>query len=186
MPPEYESRMLTQGRGKGKKGNQIFRPSDVPIPESRSFVSLRVLCGQRFGFPMTRDVGDHPIFCSPLPASFSQRPTPHRRFVDNKSQSAIRPSGDRAVEVLFLRFSAFQSGAISAFFSGFNCPVGRGSQLTLTPPPAPLCTPNFTQGHPIHPRIGRGSQTGSKCQPWLNADCRVLTANFQRSSTIYP
>jgi len=27
-----------------------------------------------------------------------------------------------------------------------------------TPPPAPRFPPNFTQGYPIHPRIGRGSQ----------------------------
>ena len=25
------------------------------------------------------------------------------------------------------------------------------------PPPAPLCSPNSTQGHPSHPRTGRGS-----------------------------
>src|SRR5579864_670635 len=35
--------------------------------------------------------------------TLSQTPTPHGRFVENKGLSAIRPSGDRAVEVLFLR-----------------------------------------------------------------------------------
>jgi hypothetical protein len=37
--------------------------------------------------------------------SLSQTPTPHSTFVENKHQSAIRPSGDRAVEALFSRFS---------------------------------------------------------------------------------
>jgi len=56
-------------------------------------------------------------------------PTPHRTFVENKDQSAIRPSGDRTVESLLSRFSAVQSGAIFSLFSRFNCPVGRGLQL---------------------------------------------------------
>jgi hypothetical protein len=33
----------------------------------------------------------------------------------------------------------------------------RPWQFSL-PLPLPLCTPNFTQGHPIHPSIGRGLQ----------------------------
>jgi hypothetical protein len=41
------------------------------------------------------------LSCGPLPASFSQTPTRHRGFVSNKGPSAIRPSGDRAVEALF-------------------------------------------------------------------------------------
>jgi hypothetical protein len=60
-----------------------------------------------FAFPitaMTRDVGDDGDFCSPLPMYVCQIPTPHRRFVENKRQSAIRPSGHRAVEALFLSF----------------------------------------------------------------------------------
>jgi len=77
---------------------------------------------------MTRDVGDYGDAHSPLPASLSRHPTPHSAFVENKSQTPIRPSGDRAVEALFSRFSGLQSGAISALFSRFWCPVGRGSQ----------------------------------------------------------
>src|SRR6478609_10782206 len=71
---------------------------------------------------------DHPIFCSPLPASLNQRPTPHSTFVENKSQSAIRLDSHRTVEALFLCFSAVKSGPISALFFRFCCPVGRGSQ----------------------------------------------------------
>jgi hypothetical protein len=87
-----------------------------------------------FAFPITamtaitRDYGDAQ---SPLPASFSHRPTPHRRFVENKGPTSIRPSGDRAVEAAFLRFSALEPPSISALFSCFNCPVGRGSQKCL-------------------------------------------------------
>jgi hypothetical protein len=120
----------------------INRSADVPITRSPLPVSSQIGVEFRdpasigvelsgFAFPISRDVGD-PVrsrrFCSPLPASLSRRPTPHRRFVENKGQNAIRPSGDRAVETLFLRFSAIESGPISAFFSRFYCSVGRGSQ----------------------------------------------------------
>jgi hypothetical protein len=33
----------------------------------------------------------------------------------------------------------------------------RQSWAIFAPTPCPLCTPNSTQGHPRHPRIGRGS-----------------------------
>jgi hypothetical protein len=82
--------------------------------------------------------------CGPLPASFSQRPTPHMTFVENKSQTSIRPSGHRAVEALFSRSSGLQSLSISALFSRSMCSVGRGSQLSkaarrkLGPPTNPV------------------------------------------------
>jgi hypothetical protein len=82
------------------------------------------------GFPITRCT-DHritPISCDPLPVSFSHRPTPHKRFVENKSQSAIRLDSRLSGRSLFSRFSGLQSGSISALFSRFCCPVGRGSQ----------------------------------------------------------
>jgi hypothetical protein len=75
---------------------------------------------------MTRAYGDS---CSPLPMSLSQDPTPHKRFVENKSRSAIRQASHKTVEARFSRFSGLQSGSISALFFRFNCPVGRGSQL---------------------------------------------------------
>src|SRR5579864_1389442 len=46
-------------------------------------------------------------------------PPPHKRFVENKSRTPIRPSGDRTVEALISRFSGLQSGSISALFSRF-------------------------------------------------------------------
>jgi len=85
---------------------------------------------------MTRDVGDSGDSCSPLPMSLSQTPTPHRTFVENKHQSAIRPSGHRAVEALFSRFSGLQSRSISAVFPRSSCPVGRGSWARLLGFPA--------------------------------------------------
>jgi hypothetical protein len=81
-----------------------------------------------FGFPIPRDVGDLGDSYSLLPASLSQTPTPHNTFVEYKSQTPIRPNGDRPVEAPSLCFLAFQSGPISALFSRFRCPVGRGSQ----------------------------------------------------------
>jgi len=78
---------------------------------------------------MSGDYGDVGDFHGPLPASLSQRPTPHSTFVENKSQSAIRLDSHRTVEALFLSFSAVKSGPISAFFFRFYCSVGRGSQV---------------------------------------------------------
>jgi len=68
------------------------------------------------------------LFHGPLPASLSHRPTPHKRFVENKSRTPIRPNGRPNGRSLFSRFSGLQSGSISALFSRFYCPVGRGSQ----------------------------------------------------------
>jgi hypothetical protein len=51
--------------------------------------------------------------------SLSHRPHPPRRFVENKGSTSIRPSGDRAVESPFLRFSAVESGPISGLFFRF-------------------------------------------------------------------
>jgi hypothetical protein len=86
---------------------------------------------QVFDFPITaitRDDGDSGDPCGPLPASLSQAPTPHKRFVENKSQTPIRPNCHRAVESPFFRFSGIQAGSISALFARSYCPVGRGSQ----------------------------------------------------------
>jgi len=45
-----------------------------------------------FAFPITRDVGDHgdsgdrrALRASPLPCPSARDPTPHKRFVENKS-----------------------------------------------------------------------------------------------------
>jgi len=47
-------------------------------------------------------------------------------------KTKVKPQFDRAVdrtvEALFFRFSGLQSGSISALFSRFYCPVGRGSR----------------------------------------------------------
>ena len=40
----------------------------------------------------------------------------------------------------------------------FNYSVTKLPIYQISLYPAPLCPPNSTQGHPIHPRIGRGSQ----------------------------
>jgi hypothetical protein len=55
---------------------------------------------------MTCDSGDFVTHCR---CTLSQEPTPHKAFVENKDQSAIQPSGDRAVEVPFRCFSASES-----------------------------------------------------------------------------
>ena len=59
-------------------------------PDFRSVSSVVRFCLSRSpDVPITGS----PDLCSPLPASFSQRPHPPRRFVENKSQTPIRPSG---------------------------------------------------------------------------------------------
>jgi hypothetical protein len=59
-----------------------------------------------FNFGNSGDFGN--LSYDPLPASFSQDPTPHSAFVANKRRSAIRPNGDRTVEALFSRISHAQ------------------------------------------------------------------------------
>jgi len=81
--------------------------SSQGIPDWRRFVPsttrflcvLCVLCGKWF-------CPRYVPLCSPLLASFSHRPHPPGCFVESKGQTTIRPSGDRAVESLFLCFSA--------------------------------------------------------------------------------
>jgi hypothetical protein len=75
-----------------------------------------------FGFPIPRDVGDlgdSGDSYSPLPASLSQTPTPHNTFVEYKSQTPIRPNGDRPVEAPSLCFLAFQSCPIFSLVFSF-------------------------------------------------------------------
>ena len=54
---------------------------------------------------ISRDHGDS---CGPLPAFFSQTPTGHRRFVENKHQTPIRQDSHKTVEALFSRVSHAQ------------------------------------------------------------------------------
>ena len=75
-----------------------------------------LISGQIWGLPSVFNSGDFwqlwqfwQSLCGPLPATLSQTPTPHMRFVENKRQSAIRPSGDRAVEALFPSFLPVES-----------------------------------------------------------------------------
>ena len=60
------------------------------------------------------DLSRRSPLCSPLPASLSQRPTPHRRFVENKSRTPIRKDCRPDGRSLFSRFSGLQSCSISA------------------------------------------------------------------------
>ena len=96
---------------------------------------------------------------SPLLASFSQKPTPHRRFVANKGSTLIRPSGQPSGRSHFSRFSGLQSRSISALFSRPRCPVGRGSQCFHQVPSTKNQVPAF----------------------WPTANCQLLTAIFSKS-----
>jgi hypothetical protein len=88
-----------------------------------------------FQFPILAISAILAIFCIPLPASFSQNPTRHRRFVANKHQTSIRPSGDRTVEAHISLFSALFLQRITMLFFYFSTMSGRGSQLFSTPHP---------------------------------------------------
>jgi hypothetical protein len=114
-----------------RAAQQIVASHNVVACGSFSDYPLRIsLCLRAsvvgFSFPITRDHGDS---CSPLPVSLSHDPTPHRRFVENKSSTPIRQSFRPSGRSLFSCFSAVQFGAISALFFRFCCSVGRGSQL---------------------------------------------------------
>jgi hypothetical protein len=56
------------------------------------------------------------LCCVPLPAFFSQTPTGHSRFVDNKHQTPIRPPDDRSVDALFLSLFGLESCCFSLAF----------------------------------------------------------------------
>jgi hypothetical protein len=102
---------------------------------------------------------DSTDFCSPLLASFSQKPTPHRRFVANKGSTLIRPSGRPNGQSHFSRFSAAQSLLISPPFSRSKCSVGRGSQCFHQVPNTKNQVPAI----------------------WPTANCQLLTALFSKS-----
>ncbi len=87
---------------------------------------------------------DFPITGSPDFAALCLRPSarpppPIDTFIENKGQTSLRPNGDRPVESLFSRFSAVESGPISAFFSVFTVRSAEGRkpmQLTWSLVPA--------------------------------------------------
>ncbi len=54
-------------------------------------------------FPIPRDVGDSH---GPLPASLSQRPTPHSTLIENKGATSIRKDCQKVVDALSLFFPA--------------------------------------------------------------------------------
>jgi hypothetical protein len=113
------------------RGFERHHPKSSQIGEDFSNLAL---IGVRLRVSALGNSGDFGNrFCGPLPAFFSQPTTGHRRFVDNKHQTAIRPNGDRTVEPLLLCFPGLQSVSISALFSR-SCPsVGRGSQTFALP-----------------------------------------------------
>src|SRR3954464_7598298 len=100
---------------------------------SFSSITLLVFHGMRSvllapAITLQCQVSSRSILSGICPVCTSQDPTPHRTFVENKDQSAVRPSGDRTVESLLSHFSTVQTGPIFSLFSRFNCPVGRGLQ----------------------------------------------------------
>jgi hypothetical protein len=84
----------------------------------------KVLVFRSPDLPMSRS----PDSCSPLPASFSQTPPPHRGFVANKDQTPIRPRGHRAVEDPFSCSFGVESRSIRFAIWQLLLPVGRRSQ----------------------------------------------------------
>jgi hypothetical protein len=67
--------------------------------------------------------------------------------------------------------SVFLPIFLSLCFSGH--PITRLPDLPTTPPPAPRLPPNFTQGHPIHPRISRGLHSAVAAKPSIRGPRRA-------------
>jgi hypothetical protein len=88
-------------------------------------------------------LSDHPITrsrrspdsCAPLPASVSQSPTRHIRFVANTTQTGFRPGDDRAVKALFPLFSALTFAICHPQILITLRMSGRGSQKNDCTPP---------------------------------------------------
>jgi hypothetical protein len=87
-----------------------------------------------------------------LPASLSQTPTPHRRFVENKSQTPIRPRGRPSGRSPFSRFSDPESRCFCHAIAGANllttnCHMIRREYLANRPNHSATiseCKTNFT------------------------------------------
>ena len=140
----------TSERERARNPGSLWRRDSAGVP---TLAVLRVFAVKLL-VSRSRRSPDHRIsrsFCGPLPASFSQAPTPHKRFVENKSQSAIRPSGDRAVEFFFVCFSAFQSTVISGLFPVSSVRSAEGRYFPAPPPLPP-------QVHPISPKVTQSTQ----------------------------
>jgi hypothetical protein len=105
----------------------------------------------------------------PLPCPSTRIPKGLYRPIPRSSQSDV---GDcvrcrRSLPPLLGHPKSSQTGPVHARCSrGWaeigvdfidQAPIGVDSRHP--PPLPPLCSPISTQGHPIHPRIGRGSQT---------------------------
>ena len=108
---------------------------------SRRFQKLRgaiiaapqpVILKERPLSPRMKDPNRRNPLCSPLPVYFSQPPPGGITFVENKRPTPIRPSGDRAVEALFLSFLPVESVSFCWSFCPCNplptvrSAVGRG------------------------------------------------------------
>jgi hypothetical protein len=93
--------------------HRITRCPDHPISLRRAAQKSprlkRVILKERPPLPRLKDLKRRSPLCSPLPASFSQPPTPHRRFVVNKRRTAIRQYCRKAVDGLFSCFLAVES-----------------------------------------------------------------------------
>jgi len=103
-------------------------------PRSSAFIRGKFLVLPRFSPclrasvvgvpPITRDVGDDMRFrdfATHCRYTLSQTPTPHKRFVENKHQSAIRQDSHKTCRTpLFLRFLGSESRFIK---TSLSCPV---------------------------------------------------------------
>jgi hypothetical protein len=134
------------------------------FPDPRSSVSIR---GRALPFrsramsaiPAITAIG---ALCAPQPSACvpsARDPPPPYRFVENKSQSAIRPNGHRTVEALFLSFLPVESVSFCWSFCSCN----------------PLPTHRSA--------VGRKRSGGVL---WLIASCQLLAAHFQRSLPSHP
>ena len=114
-----------------------------------------------------------------IPTKSAKPSTPNRpRLWPFQSVSSVLISGgvfrsDQQVSSVLLRVLCGR---------GFGFPMTRDVPITRSPDschpaPYPLCTPISTQGHPIHPRIGRGSQRFTKYQ--------IPSTKYQVPSTKY-
>src|SRR5690349_17601500 len=132
-----------------------------------------VILKERPPLPRMKDLNWRSPLCGPLPASFSHDPTPHKRFVENKSQTSIRPTGDRAVEALFSRFQGSNRGQ---FWPCFLVPGVRSAEgrNPLKPRGATIAAPQ-TVILKERPPLPRMKDPIWRSPPSL-ADCRVLMA----------
>ena len=98
----------------------ISRNIVLPPISHTNLLLLFLSCPLWFKCPLLSNY-PFPDSHGPLPASLSQTPPRHRRFVENKRRTPIRKACRKAVDPSFSRFSRLSNHVVSALSPSVTC-----------------------------------------------------------------